>query len=139
MKNRSLSISIIIACLSFCLLTSCDPGQGLRIENQTDAPATIQFKFKKEKAHYIFEDLRKEDNLTITLGPDQQNATKEFHFGIGHWKVQGTLDSLVAMVESIEIKTVHATHTYKGQAQLQAFFEQRITGSYDEIIEIIVE
>ena len=123
----------------FLLLISCDPGQILKIQNETDAAATIQINFKKGKEYYEFEDQRIEDKLMVQLAPNNQNSVKEFHFGIGHWKVQGSLDSLVAMVESIQIQTVNSTQTYEGEAQIKSFFEQRITGSKDEVILITLK
>ena len=124
----------LVVGISFFLLFSCDPSQIIRIENNTDAEANIEFKFKEGKRYYQFEDQIKDNQLKIALAPDAQNAMKEFHFRMGHWRVQNSLDSLVGMIESIEIKTKNSTQTFTGKQQLHAFFEERITGSRDEII-----
>ncbi len=127
-------ITYLIAGLFFFLLFSCDPSQIIRIENTTDAEANIEFTFKEGKRYYHFEDQIKENQLKITLAPDAQNSMREFHFRMGHWRVQNSLDSLVGMIESIEIKTKNTTQTFSGKQQLHTFFEERITGSQDEII-----
>ena len=38
------------------------------------------------------------------------------------------------MIEAIEIVTKNSTETFSGKQQLHTFFEERITGSQDEII-----
>ncbi|MFK7932128.1 MAG: hypothetical protein AB8G22_01380 [Saprospiraceae bacterium] len=130
---------ILPVLFSLFLLTSCDPGQILRIENQANSEANIQFVFKTDKAIYEFEDLRTGDTLNLKLAAAAENSVKEFHFGIGHWQVQGMMDSLVQMVESLEIQTAESTQTYQGTAQLEAFFKERITGRMEEVILITVE
>ncbi|GEM_PF-4965952 len=124
----------LIAGLSIFLLFSCDPSQIIRIENTTDAEANIEFVFKEGKRYYRFEDQIKENRLKINLASDAQNSMKEFYFRMGHWRVQNSLDSLVGMIKSIKITTKNSTQTFKGKQQLHAFFEERITGSRDEII-----
>lgn len=124
----------LIAGLSIFLLFSCDPSQIIRIENTTDAEANIEFVFKEGKRYYRFEDQIKENRLKINLASDAQNSMKEFYFRMGHWRVQNSLDSLVGMIESIKITTKNSTQTFTGKQQLHAFFEERITGSRDEII-----
>lgn len=124
----------LIAGLSLFLLLSCDPSQIIRIENKTNAEANIEFRFKEGKRYYRFEDQIKDNQLKITLAPDAQNSMRDFHFRMGHWRVQHSLDSLVGMIESIEIVTKNSTQTFSGKQQLYTFFEERITGSQDEII-----
>lgn len=133
MVYQKISTYLIIG-LSLFLLFSCDPSQIIRIENKTKAEANIEFTFKEGKRYYHFEDQIKDNQLKITLAPDAQNSMREFHFRMGHWKVQNSLDSLVGMIESIEIKTKSSTQTFSGKQQLHTFFEERITGSQDEII-----
>ena len=133
MVYQKITTYIIIG-LSLFLLFSCDPSQIIRIENTTDAEANIEFTFKEGKRHYRFEDQIKDNQLKITLAPDAQNSMREFHFRMGHWRVQNSLDSLVGMIESIEITTKNSTQTFSGKQQLHTFFEERITGSQDEII-----
>lgn len=132
--NNSKINSVIIAIFSVFLLVSCDPGQSIVIENQTNANANIQFVFQGEDRPYQFEDLAQGDTLTIPLAPAGQNAAKEFHFGIGHWKVQYSMDKLVEMVASITIETTTSKELFTGKEQVRSFFEKRITGSRDEII-----
>lgn len=124
----------LITGLSLFLLLSCDPSQIIRIENKTNAEANIEFTFKEGKRYYRFEDQIKDNQLKITLAPDAQNSMRDFHFKMGHWRVQNSLDSLVGMIESIEIATKNSTQTFSGKQQLHTFFEDRITGSQDEII-----
>lgn len=126
-----LSLALLIA------LSSCDPAQSIRIENATNAPANIEVVFKSGKHYYEFEDQRIGDTLNITLDPE--NSVREFHFGIGHWKVMNSLDSLVAMVESIKITTESATQTFKGQDQIQTFFENKISGPQGQTIVISID
>lgn len=132
--NYSKICSIIIAVFSVFLLASCDPGQSIRIENQTNKTANIQFVFQGEDRQYQFEDLTNGDTLAIRLEPVGQNATKEFHFGIGHWKVEYSMDKLVEMVASVTIETATSKEIFSGKEQIRSFFEKRITGSRDEII-----
>jgi hypothetical protein len=130
-------IAYMISVLFLLPLISCDPAQSIRFENTTDAPATIELIFNNDKHYYQFEDQRKGDTLNITLNPE--NPVREFHFGIGHWKVQNSLDSLVAMVESIKITTKYSTQTFKGKDQIQAFFEEKLSGRQDETIMISLQ
>ena len=124
----------LISLLFLSLLCACDPGQIIRIENQTNANANIQFVFQGDDREYQFEDLAKSDTLIINLEPTGQNDTKEFHFGIGHWKIEYSMDKLVEMVASITIETATSKEIFKGKEQVRSFFEKRITGSRDEII-----
>lgn len=124
----------LIAGLSTFLLLSCDPSQVIRIENTTNAEANIEFVFKEGKRYYRFEDQIKENRLKVNLSPDNQTTMKEFYFQMGHWRVQNSLDSLVEMIEAIKITTKNSTQTFKGNKQLHTFFEERITGSQEEII-----
>lgn len=139
MKNPLSINTFLLACLTFFLLTSCDPGQIIRIENQTNAAASIQFVFQGDERAYQFEEVSNSDTLTIRLAADEHNAVKEFHFGIGHWKVQYSMDKLVEMVASITIQTATSKAQFTGKEQIRTFFEQRITGSRDEIILIVLE
>jgi len=131
-------ITWLLFVFSMLLLVSCDPGQIIRIENTSGAAASIEFVFKKGKEYYEFEDLRNGEVLFLQLSPGAPDSVKDFHFGIGHWKVQGSLDSLVAMVESVEIKSASATITYSGNEQVQTFFEDRIEGRMDQMILISI-
>ncbi|MFT4760789.1 MAG: hypothetical protein ACI9LN_002767, partial [Saprospiraceae bacterium] len=72
------------------------------------------------------------------LEPKGQDSQKIFQFGLGTWKIQSSLDSLIAAVDLIEIKTSQLKETFQGEKQIRGFIEERITGSRKELIEIKV-
>lgn len=128
----------------FCLLLlfvliACDPGQSLRIENTTDTPASVTFVFKPGHDHYMFEEFADSDTLRIELDPTPENSFREYHFGIGTWDIQGSLDSLVAMIELIEIETKKSKEIFRGRQQIRTFLEKNISGSRKEVIDIKLE
>jgi len=127
--------------LFLVLLTffSCDPAQTVLISNETDADATVMVVFKKGDYRYKFVEPTVSDTLIIDLEPKGQNSKEVFQFGLGTWKIQSSLDSLIAAVELIEIKTSKSKETYQGEQQIRAFIEDRISGSRKEVIEIKLE
>ena len=124
--------------LFLLLLTfvSCDPAQTMLITNETDADATVMVVFKKGDHHYKFVEPTASDTLIIDLEPKGQDSQKIFQFGLGTWKIQSSLDSLIAAMDLIEIKTSKSKETFQGEKQIRAFIEERITGSRKELIEI---
>ena len=103
--NLTRGSGILLSGIMALVFVSCDPGQRIKIENTTDAPAKITFIFNKDHHYYQFEETGNPDTLTIQLDSTQNNSVKEFFFGIGTWKIQNSLDSLVAMVDLIEVET----------------------------------
>lgn len=73
------------------------------------------------------------------MEPKDQNAVQEFHFGLGTWKIERSLDSLIAAIEGITLETSKSTEVYQGEQQIRAFIEDRISGSRNEIIDIKLE
>jgi len=67
---------------------------------------------------------RTAESLQGTLKP---NDTKFYAFGLGGWKRDHFMDSLVSRVEHVEITTLKRTEVYKGNRQINAFFEDRLT------------
>lgn len=124
--------------LFLLLLTfvSCDSAQTLLISNETDADATVMVVFKKGDYHYKFVEPTASDTLIIDLEPKGQDSQKTFHFGLGTWNIQGSLDSLIAAVDLIEIKTSKSKEIFQGEKQIRAFIKKRVKGSRKELIEI---
>ena len=124
--------------LFLLLLTfvSCDPAQTLLISNETDADATVMVVFKKGDYQYKFVEPLASDTLVIVLEPKGQDSQKRFHFGLGTWKIQSSLDSLIAAMDLIEIKTSESKETFQGEKQIRTFIKKRIKGSRKELIEI---
>ena len=127
--------------LFLLLLTfiSCDPAQTVLITNETDADATVMIVFKKGDHNYKFVEPTMSDTLIIDLEPKGQDSQKTFQFGLGTWKIQSSLDSLIAAVDLIEIKTSKSKETFQGEKQIRTFIEERISGSRKELIEIKLE
>jgi len=125
--------------LLLLIFVSCDPAQTIQIVNETDAAATVMVVFKKGDHDYKFVESTESDTLIIDLEPKNQNAVWTFQFGLGTWKIQSSLDSLIAAVELIEISTSKSKETYQGDQQIRKFFEDRISGSRKEIIDIKLE
>ncbi|MFT5166992.1 MAG: hypothetical protein ACI8P3_002229 [Saprospiraceae bacterium] len=137
-KNNNRLLLIRNAGLFLMLLTfiSCDPAQTIQFANQTDDAATVMIVFKKGDHVYKFVEPTESDTLIIDLEPKGQNAVRTFHFGLGTWKIQNSVDSLIAAVELIEIKTAKSKETYQGEQQIRTFIKDRIAGSFKELIEI---
>ena len=95
--------------------------------------------FKKGEHIYKFVEPTASDTLIIDLGPKGQDSQKVFQFGLGTWKIQSSLDSLIAAVELIEIKTSKSKETYQGEKQIRGFIKERIKGSQKELIEIKIK
>lgn len=142
MKNKILKL-FIVALLPL-LFMACDPAQTLFIRNETDGDVQLIIGFEKNNAYRQrfmenMTDNLSSDTLTINLDTTAQNSSKEFHFGIGHWKVQNELDSLAASVEWIEIKTAKSTKLFSTTSEIKTFFEERLVGRSNERIEIIIK
>ena len=123
-------------CLLLLTFISCDPAQTIQFANQTDDTATVMVVFKKGDHVYKFVEPTESDTLVINLEPKNQNSVRTFQFGLGTWKIQSSLDSLIAAVELIEIKTSKSTERYQGEKQIRTFIEDRVAGSRKELIEI---
>lgn len=141
LKNN-ISKWLIIALLPL-LLVACDPAQTLLIRNETSADVELTIVFKKGNSYQqrfmeAMSDTLVSDTLRINLDTTAQNSTKEFYFGMGHWKVQHELDSLAASVELIEIKTAKSTATFSTEIEIKTFLEERLVGRMNERIEIII-
>ena len=87
---------------------------------------------------YKFNENQESDTLKIELGTTENNS-KIYEFGLGTWKIQSSLDSLISVVKSIDIETTKSKEFFQGEQQIRAFFESRISGSRKEIIEIVLE
>ncbi len=129
--TRSLGLFLLLL-----VFVSCDPAQTLLISNETDADARVMVVFNKGEHRYKFVEPNASDTLIIDLEPKGQNSEEAFQFGIGTWKIQSSLDSLIAAVDLIEIKTSTSTETYQGEKQLRAFIKKRIAGSQKQLIDI---
>ena len=129
----------LIFFLFLLIFTSCDPAQTLLVSNETDAEATVTVVFNKGEHAYKFIEPTASDTLIIDLEPKGQNSEEVFQFGLGTWKIQSSIDSLIAAVNLIEIKTSKSTERYQGEQQIRAFIEDRISGSRKEVIEIKLE
>jgi hypothetical protein len=134
---------VLIGLFPFLLL-SCDPAQTLEIRNATKDNVQLTIVFKegndytqqfKEAANVDF----LSDTLVIALDTTAQNSVKTFHFGIGHWRVLNQLDSLAANINLIEIKTAESKTLFSTETTIKQFFEERLKGRQDELIEIIID
>jgi hypothetical protein len=92
--------------------------------------------FKKGDHAYKFVGPTESDTLIIDLEPKNQDAVRTFQFGLGTWEVQSSLESLIAAVELIEIKTSKSTERFQGEQQIRTFIEDRVAGRRKELIEI---
>lgn len=139
MKNSNNRLTLIKSAGLFLLLLtfiSCDPAQTVLISNETNADATVMVVFKKGDYSYKFVEPTASDTLIIDLEPKGGNSQKVFQFGLGTWKIQSSLDSLVAAVDLIEIKTSKSKEVFQGEKQIKAFIEERISGRQKQLIEI---
>jgi hypothetical protein len=123
-------------CLFILIFTSCDPAQTIQFANQTDDTAVVMVIFKKGDHIYKFVAPTESDTLIINLEPKNQHSARTFQFGLGTWKIQSSIDSLIAAMELIEIRTSKSTERYQGEKQIRTFIEDRIAGSRKELIEI---
>lgn len=131
--------TLLLASIVALLLTSCDPGQSLRIENRTNAEATMEIIFSDANGYYDLDENSDSNTLLIKMDTSRAHSFQEYHFGIGTWEINHAIDTLAASIESIEITTWKSTTLYKGRPQIVNFFESRLTGRQKESIEIILE
>jgi hypothetical protein len=117
-------------------LVSCDPAQTIQIVNESHDAATVTVVFKKGLHDYKFVEPTASDTLIIALEPTGQNAVWNFQFGLGTWKIQSSIDSLIGAMDRIEIVSSKSTEIYQGEQQIRTFLEDRITGNRKELIEI---
>ncbi|MGK0309048.1 MAG: hypothetical protein ACI8RP_002016 [Urechidicola sp.] len=136
--NRFILIRNFALFLLLLTFASCDPAQTLLISNETDADATVIVVFNKGAHYYKFVEPSASDTLVINLEPQGQNSQKVFQFGIGTWNIQSSIDSLIAAVDLIEIKTSKSKEIFQGEKQIRAFIEERVSGRQKELIEIKV-
>jgi len=122
-------------CLLLLTFISCDPAQTIQFTNQTESAATVMVVFKKGDHVYKFVETSESDTLIINLEPKNQNAVRTFQFGLGTWKIPSSIDSLIAAMELIEIKTANSTERYQGENQIRTFIEDRVAGN-KKLIEI---
>lgn len=137
-QNKTFSKTVLL-CLLLMAFSACDPGQRILIQNRTDAKAIVTFIFKPGSQHYRFEESGVSDTLIVTLDSTKENSAKAYYFGIGHWAIPGSLDSLVSMVDMVEIQTWKSKETFRGATQIRNFFKSRISGRKKETIEIRLE
>lgn len=122
----------------FLLLTfvSCDPAQTMLISNETNADATVMVVFKKGEHYYKFPEPTASDTLIIELEGEGPDAQKVFQFGLGTWEIQSSLDSLIAAMDLIEIKTSKSKQTFQGEQQIRTFIKESVSRKQKELIEI---
>ena len=125
--------------LTLVIFASCDPGQNLIIENKTEKLAHVMIVFNKNTQHDMFGEGLDSDTLILALDPTNDTQRREYFFGMGTWKIQSSLDELIAMVNRIEIVTWKSKQIYQEEEQIRDFFESRITGNKKELIEIVLE
>lgn len=118
---------------------SCDPDQSLKIENKTKAKASIKFIFRKGKRPNRFEEFAKQDTLLVSLDTMPNKTIKDFSFGLGTWYVQDRLDSLISIVDYIEVETWKSKEIYSNKIQIKEFFKSRLNGRLHKQIEIKLE
>lgn len=136
--NQSTIVRNFALFLITLTFASCDPAQTLLISNETNADATVMVVFNKGEHYYKFVEPSASDTLIINLEPKGQDSQKTFRFGIGTWNIQSSIDSLIAAVDLIEIKTSKSTENFQGEKQIRAFIKERIRGRQKELIEIKV-
>jgi hypothetical protein len=142
MKNFNNKLTLIKSAGLFLLLLtfiSCDPAQTVLITNETNADAIVMVVFKKGDYSYKFVEPTASDTLIVDLEAQGANSQRIFQFGLGTWKIQSSLDSLIAAVDLIEIKTSKSTEVFQGEKQIKAFIEERISGRQKQLIEIKVK
>lgn len=142
MKNRPRPFNffyLVWICSLAFVFVSCDPAQSILIENKTDSEATITFVFNQGHHDYKFSAPGESDTLSINLEKTGQDAVREFQFGLGTWKIQSSLDSLIAAIAVISIETVKSKEIFNDEKQIREFLESRISGSQKEVIEIRLE
>ncbi len=123
--------------VSLVLLSSCDPIQSIYIENQTSKPASVLFTFNPGAQDYRFQEAEGADTYLVRL--DSMGASQEFYFAMGTWGISSSLDSLVAAVASVEIKSERSSESFVGPQQVRVFFTDRIPKKRKERIEIILD
>jgi hypothetical protein len=119
------------------LFSACDPAQSIYLENQTSAPASVLFTFNAGAESYRFPEAEQSDTFLVRL--DSTGASQEIYFGLGTWKIQASVDSLVAAVASIEITSERSSESFVGEQQVRAFLTDRIGKKRKERIEIIIK
>lgn len=120
-------------------LFSCDPIQTILIENTTGSNATVTFIFSPGDHMYKFNEESFSDTLVVELDNTPENSYRAFHFGIGTWETVGSLDSLVAAMESFSIKSLNFNETFKEKQGIRNYLEKNIVGRFKETIEIKLE
>ncbi len=138
-KSNFSSTAMFVLLLLPLVFTSCDPALTLKIENKTNADAKVKFGFKHDRHYYKFDEFTQKDTLIVTLDSTAQNRIREYRFGIGTWAIQSSFDSLIAMVDWVEVVTWKSTETYQGATQIREFFKSRITGRKKESIVVNLE
>lgn len=133
--NSRINLLATLIVLSI-FLSSCDPAQTIYIENQTSVPASVLFTFNPGAQEYRFHEADSSDTFLVRL--DTLGASQEFYFGMGTWDITYSMDSLVAAVASIEIKSARSSESFVGPQQVRAFFTDRMSKRKD-CIEIILD
>lgn len=135
-RSQFLFIAILSSLILSVLLTSCDPMQSMQIVNQGKHPATITFAFTQADRLYQFGEADTLQNYALSLEP---GASQEFGFGMGHWKVAYSMDSLVASVQRIEIRSNNSAKIFEGEQEIRKFFTQAISRKAKSRMEIVLE
>jgi hypothetical protein len=118
-----------LICLVF--LASCDPMQTIEIQNKLLSESTIKFYFSKADFYEFdefdeFDEFLTKDSLILTLAPHENKA---YHFGIGTWEINNSIDSLISRVDKVEIVTENSTERFTGKNQISTFFITRLDDS----------
>ncbi len=138
MKLKENVITLLLVSIS-CLLLSCDPVQTIIIENATGSNATVTIIFSPGDHMYKFNEESFSDTLVVELENTPENSYRAFHFGIGTWKTAGSLDSLVAALESFSIKSLNFNETFDEKVAIRNYLEDNIVSRFKQTIEIKLE
>ncbi|NOQ71916.1 MAG: hypothetical protein GQ574_07940 [Crocinitomix sp.] len=117
-----MKVNLIVLLVLGIALVSCDPAQTIEIENKADSKSSIKFFFNGDEYHK-FEGFLTKDSLILDLDSSEK---KIFHFGIGTWEMNNSLDSLIARVKKVEIETAKSTETFDTEARVKSFFWDRL-------------
>jgi hypothetical protein len=108
-------------------------------QNATSSNATVTFIFSPGEHMYKFKEDPFSDTLVVELANTPENSFWQIDFGIGTWEVQGSLDSLVAALESIRIQSLNFNETFDEKQDIRNYLEDKLVGRFKETIEIKLE
>jgi hypothetical protein len=99
--------------------------QTIEIENKLLSESTIKFYFSGAD-FYEFDEFLTKDSLILNLASHENKA---YHFGIGTWEINNSIDSLISRVDKVEIVTENSTERFAGKYQISTFFRTRLDDS----------